>query len=85
VPERCGRLFRRRLLRTSFPFPLPPFLTVKRFREDVLATSVNINPHLARARREVSPVHVKLRIGNVKIELDRLDRFDSSGPPTAFV
>src|SRR5437879_3874375 len=81
MPERCGRCFCRRLLRTSFPFPLPPFLTVKRFREDVLATSVDINPHLARARREVSAVHFKLRIGDVKIELYRLDRFDSG--PTA--
>src|SRR5205814_3723829 len=67
----------RRLLRTSFPFPLPPFLAVKGFREDVLATSLDINSHLARARREVSAVHFKRRIGDVKIELDRLDRFDS--------
>src|SRR6266513_1163800 len=61
----------------AFSFPLPSFPTVKRFREDVLTTSVNINPHLAGARREVSAVHFKLRIGDVKIDLDRLDRFDS--------
>src|SRR5438270_7328530 len=84
VPERCGRLFCCRLLRTSFPFPLPPFLTVKPFREDVLAPSVDINPHLARARREVSAVLFKLRIGDVKIELNRLDRFDSSATAHGF-
>jgi hypothetical protein len=63
---------------------LPPFPTVKRFREDVLTTSVNINPHLAGTRREVSAVHFKLRIGDVKIELDRLDRFDSGATAHGF-
>jgi len=51
-------------------------LTVKRFREDTFATSVDIYPHLAGPGREVSTVYFKLWIGDVKIELDRLDRFD---------
>src|SRR6267154_1212722 len=84
MPERCGRFLCRRLLRTSFPFPLPPFLAVKRLREDMVATSVDINPHLARARREVSAVHFKRQIGDVKIELDRLDRFDSGATAHGF-
>ena len=50
----------------------------------MVATSVNINPHLARARREVSAVHFKLGIGDVKIELDRLNRFDSSATTHGF-
>src|SRR5947208_16371298 len=77
------------------PFPSPPFahflflpianlFGVKRFREDVLATSLDINSHLARARREVSAVHFKRRIGDVKIELDRLDRFDSGATTHCF-
>jgi hypothetical protein len=77
VPQRCGRFLCRRLLRSAFAFPLPPLLTVKCFREHVLATSVDINPHLAGPGGEVIALHFKLRIGNVKIELYRLDRFDS--------
>ena len=50
----------------------------------MVATSVDINPHLARARREVSAVHFRLGIGDVKIELDRLNRFDSSAPAHGF-
>jgi hypothetical protein len=63
---------------------LPTFLAVKGFREDMLATSLDINSHLPRARREVSAVHFKLRIGDVKIELDRLDRFDSGATTHCF-
>jgi hypothetical protein len=42
-------------LRASFPFPLPPFLTVKRFCEDVLATNVNIDPSSAVVGERLHP------------------------------
>ena len=82
MPQRCSRLFCRRLLRSAFAFP--SFLAIKGFREDMVATSVDINPHLAGACREVSAVHFKLGIGDVKIELDRLNRFDSSATAHGF-
>jgi len=84
VPQRCGRFLCRRLLRGALAFPLPAFLTVKRLGEDMLATSVDINPHLAGTRREVKPIRFKRRIGDVKIELDRLDRFDRGATAHCF-
>lgn len=59
-------------------------MTVKRFREDVLASSIDINPHLAGPRRAIRPVYFKLRISDMKIELDRLDRFDGGGTAHCF-
>ncbi|MBA3607487.1 MAG: hypothetical protein M3429_06230 [Verrucomicrobiota bacterium] len=67
--------------RPAFLLPLPAALLAQRFCENMLAVGRDIDPHPARPRRQVDPVHFKPRIDDMQIEADGMHRLDRRPAP----
>src|SRR4029077_13832932 len=55
---------------------LPSLLSIERLGKDLLSSCLDVDAHSARSRCVINAVHFKARIGNVKIDLYRVNRFD---------